>query len=128
MQPIRPRESVILAENFDAMVKWYCETLGFKITDLFEKDYHFAHLQTESGIRVGIGSAKEMGLEPKDRSKNTVLLQFEVDDLPGYFKHLVSAGAKALFGPSFDKENNFWFGGFADPEGNPWWVVDKDCP
>ena len=39
-----------------------------------------------------------------------------------------STGAKALFGPSFDKENNFWFGGFADPEGNPWWVVDKDCP
>jgi len=35
-----------------------------------------------------------MGVEPDDRSKNTVILQFEVEDL----------------------------------EGNPCWVVDKNCP
>ena len=128
MQPIRPRESVILADNFEAQVKWYRETLGFKQTDLFEDDYHFANLETESGIKLGIGSAKEMGVEPQDRSKTTILLQFEVDDLAEYFEYLATSGAKILFGPSFEKKGQFWFGGFADPEGNPWWVVDKDCP
>jgi predicted enzyme related to lactoylglutathione lyase len=128
MQSIRPRESVILAEDFAALVRWYQEALDFKITDLFEDDYHFAHMMTESGIRVGIASAKEMGVQPGDRSQNTVLLQLEVDDLPKFFQHLEAAGAKKLFGPSFDAKNKFWYGGFADPEGNPWWAVDKNCP
>lgn len=30
--------------------------------------------------------------------------------------------------PDFDKGGGFWFGSFSDPEGNPSWVVDKNCP
>ncbi|MCA9000386.1 MAG: VOC family protein [Planctomycetes bacterium] len=128
MQPIRPRESVILAEDFEALVRWYQDALGFQVKRLFNEDYHFANLVTESGIRIGIASAQEMGVQPVDRSKNTVLLQFEVDDLPAFFEHLTESGAKQTFGPSFDEKGRFWYGGFSDPEGNPWWAVDRDCP
>ena len=85
-------------------------------------------MKTPSGITISIASAVEMGVEPTDRSLNTVVLQFEVDDLAEFFAHLEQAGGAITFGPSFDKNGEFWFGGFSDPEGNPIWVVDKNCP
>lgn len=126
-QPLRPRESVILAEDPAALVAWYRDTLGFALVDSHEKDYHYYNLQTPSGIRIGIADAKEMGVEPTDRNLNTVLLQFEVDDVQAFFAHLETAGGATLFGPNYDEEG-FWFGGFSDPEGNPCWIVDKNCP
>jgi len=128
MIEIRPRETVILATDFDALVAWYRDGLGFAVTDLFEDDFHYCSLETPSGIKVGIASAAEMGVEPVDRSKNTVILQFEVDDLAEFFAQLEQVGAVITFGPSFDENGEFWFGGFSDPEGNPCWVVDKNCP
>ena len=128
MIEIRPRETVILATDFEALVAWYRDGLGFAITDLFEDDYHYCTLETPSGIKIGIASAAEMEVEPTDRSLNTVVLQFEVDDLKEFFAHLEQVGGAITFGPSFDKNGEFWFGGFSDPEGNPCWVVDKNCP
>ncbi len=68
-----------------------------------------------------------MGVVPADRRHNTVVLQFEVDDVQDFLAGLNEAGAE-INGPSFDQEGGFWFGGFSDPEGNPFWVVDKNCP
>ena len=100
---IRPRETVILATDFSALV-------------------------ARSGFRIGISDAEEMGVVPADRSCNTVILQFEVDDIQEFFEHLKPTGASITNGPSFDKKGKFWFGGFLNPEGNPCWVVDKNCP
>jgi predicted enzyme related to lactoylglutathione lyase len=125
---IRGRETVILASDFRRLVEWYREVLGFSVTSLFEEDYHYCNLETVSGIRIGIGDAKEMGVKPVDRGCNTVLMQIEVDDVKVLFEHLAEAGGTKLFGPSFDEKGSFWFGGFADIEGNPIWVVDKNCP
>jgi len=125
---IRPREMVILAADFRLLVTWYQDVLGFEVTNLFEDGFHFCNLKTLSGIKIGIGSAAEMGVEPTDRSMNTVVLQFEVDDLAEFFAHVGAAGGSVSSGPSFDKKGGFWFGGIADPEGNPIWVVDKNCP
>ncbi len=125
---IRPRETVILAEDFDAMVAWYRDTLGFKVTDRFEDEFHYANLVTPSGIAIGIASAKEMGVEPADRTKNTVLLQFEVEDVKAFFEQIGKSGATVTFGPSHSEKDDFWYGGFSDPEGNPVWVVDGNCP
>ena len=38
---LHPRESVFLAEDFQAMVDWYQQVLGFKVTQLLEQDYHY---------------------------------------------------------------------------------------
>ena len=125
---IRPRETVILAADYEALVAWYRDVLGFKVVQQFEEGYHYAYMETSSGIKIGIGSAEEMGVVPVDRSKNTVILQVEVDDVQHFFTHLEEKGGTATFGPSLDDKGKFWYGGFADPEGNPCWVVDKNCP
>lgn len=125
---LEPRETVILAERFDALVDWYAEALGFRVTARHTEDYHYCNLETDSGIRIGIADAKEMGVEPQDRSKNTVVLQFGVEDVKAFFEHLRKTGGAVTFGPSFSEKGEFWFGGFNDPEGNPCWVVDLKCP
>ncbi len=125
---IRPRETVVLASDFSKLVEWYRDVLGFKVVKRFEEAYHYCNLETSSGIRIGIASAEEMGVKPLDRAVNTVVLQFEVDDLKEFFSGLKAAGSVVTFGPNFDKKDEFWFGGVSDPEGNPFWVVDKNCP
>ena len=123
-----PRESVILADDLQALVDWYQHALGFKATQLFEEDYYYCNLENENGIRLGITSAKEMGVSPNDRKSNTVVLQFQVADVKGFLEHVGDNGGKITFGPSLDKKDNFWYGGFSDLEGNPFWIVDENCP
>jgi predicted enzyme related to lactoylglutathione lyase len=125
---IRPRELVILADDFAKLYAWYRDVLGFKVTKLFDDDYHYCNMETDSGIKIGIASAKEMDMVPGKRANNTVVLQIEVDDLKELYTHMKEHGVTELNGPFFDKKNGFWFGGFSDVEGNPCWVVDKNCP
>ncbi len=128
MIEIRPRETVILATGFSALVAWYRDVLGFTVVKLFEDGFHYCNLETPSGIKIGIADAQEMGVVPVDRRSNTVILQFEVDDIEELFAQLEQTGASITNGPAVDEKGVFWFGGFLDPEGNPCWVVDKNCP
>ena len=128
MIDIRPRETVILASGFSELVAWYRDVLGFSVVKLFEDGFHYCNLETPSGIKIGIADAQEMGVVPGDRRNNTVVLQFEVDDVRELFAHLKQTGASITNEPTFNKHDGFWFGAFADPEGNPYWVVDKNCP
>lgn len=128
MVDIRPRETVILASDFDLLVDWYRDVLGFAVARRFDEAYQYCNLETATGIRIGIGSAAQMGIEPTDRSQNTVVLQFEVDNVTEFLNRVGESGGAVTLGPSFDENDNFWYGGFTDPEGNPIWVVDKECP
>jgi predicted enzyme related to lactoylglutathione lyase len=125
---LNPRETVILADDFDTLVAWYRDVLGFRVSKLFEDGLHYANLETASGIRIGIGVAGEMQVEPGDRATNTVLLQFEVDDVAALLTHVAASGGLVQHGPAFNEADGFWFGAFSDPEGNPCWVVDAACP
>lgn len=128
MQEIRARETVILAGDYEALVAWYRDVLGFAATRRFDGDYNYCNLASGGGVRIGIAPAAEMQVEPGDRARNTVILQIEVDDVRALFEQLTSGGGVITSGPSYDKNDGFWFGSFADPEGNPVWVVDKNCP
>jgi len=125
---LNPREPVVLAVDFQALVDWYQRVPGFKVARLVEGDYHYCNLENESGIRLGIADAKEMGVNPIDRKSNTVILQFQVADVQGFLENVRENGGDITLGPSLDKKEGFWFGGFADLEGNPFWVVDENCP
>ena len=125
---LEPRELVVLADDFDGLVTWYVDALGFRETKRFDDGYRYANLETESGIRLGIAPAKEVGIEPGDRSKNTIILQVVAADVRALLDHVQAAGGAATLGPSFDEKGRFWFGAFTDPEGNPIWVVDENCP
>jgi predicted enzyme related to lactoylglutathione lyase len=122
------RELVILAKDYDAMVAWYVNVLGFRVTRTFDDGYRYSNLKTESGIRIGIAPAAEMGVALGDPANNAVLLQVGVPDVRVFFEHLREAGGDTTFGPSFDEAGQFWYGGFTDLEGNPIWVVDANCP
>jgi len=125
---LSPREVVILAEDYDTLVAWYVEVLGFRIARQFTDGYRYTNLENDSGIRIGIAPAAEAGVTPGDRSGSTVLLQVGAPDVKALFEHLTQAGGTITFGPSFDERGQFWYGGFADLEGNPIWVVDQSCP
>ena len=128
MQLMRPRESVLLAEDFDTLVSWYVEVLGFETTRLEADAFHYANLSTASGIHLGIALGSEMGVEIGDRARNSCVLQLEVDDVREFLSAVEQAGGRITGGPNFDKGGGFWFGSIADPEGNSWWVVDAKCP
>lgn len=125
---LSPRELVILAEDYDAMVAWYVNVLGFRMAKSFAEGYRYTNLETDTGIRIGIAPSSEVGVTPADRSKNTVILQVGVPDVKALFATLKEAGGTATFGPSYDERGQFWYGGFVDLEGNPIWVVDENCP
>ncbi|MBZ0266944.1 VOC family protein [bacterium] len=125
---ITPRESVILAADFASLVEWYAGALGFAVTKRFEGKFHYCNLETAGGVRIGIAPAAEMGVTPDNRSANTVVLQFRVPDVKAFLEHVRDQGGTITGGPSFDPSDSFWFGSFADPEGNPFWVVDENCP
>lgn len=128
MIQLRPRETVLMAEDSQALVTWYRDVLGFEVVADHEDEYHYFNLETPSGIKIGIANAEEMGVKLSDRTSNTVLLQFEVDDVKALFEVVEAKGGRAMFGPSFDEKGGFWYGGFTDLEGNPCWVVDANCP
>ena len=125
---LNPRETVILVEDFDLMINWYCEVLGFKVTKRFEDGFHYCNLESEARIKLGIAVASEMQIELTDRSKNSVVLQFEVDEVKAFLKYISEEGGSITGEASFNAKDNFWFGSFADPEGNSFWVVDAHCP
>ena len=125
---IDPREPVILAGDFDKLVAWYCDALGFRITRLLDTDYHYCNLASSAGMKLAIASAAEMKITQSDRSQNTVVLQVQVEDVSEFLESINQHGGTITAGPSFDKKDEFWFGSFADPEGNTFWVVDSNCP
>jgi uncharacterized glyoxalase superfamily protein PhnB len=125
---LHPRETVIFANDFKKMIDWYQRVLGFKIKTLYEEDYHYCNLENETGIRIGIADSQEMSIQTHDRKNNTVILQVQVSDVKIFLNYLQDREGKITFGPSFDKKGEFWYGGFEDVEGNPWWVVDENCP
>ena len=42
MPNLSPRELVILAKDYDALVKWYVEVLNFKLIKSFSDGYRYA--------------------------------------------------------------------------------------
>ena len=42
--------------------------------------------------------------------------------MKAFLARIKAKGGDVPFGPSFEEKEEFWFGGFADCEGNPVWV------
>ena len=71
---------------------------------------------------IGIADGQEMAIKSGDRENNTVVLQFEVDDVKAFLFYLELHSATITGGPSFDEKDRLSFGSFIDPEGNPFWL------
>ena len=130
---ILPRETVLVAKNYQSLIDWYINNLNFKIINNFP-DIKYCYLETDSGIKIGIADMEELikstpANKPlSKRVMNTVILQICTNDLQSLFKKIKNNGGSVLFGPSYDEGDKFWFGSFTDIEGNEIWVVDENCP
>ncbi len=124
---VRPRESIILVEDFEAQISWYCDILDFVVKKRFD-EFHYCNIENASGIKIAIGLASEMDVELHDRKHNSIVMQFEVDAVQSFLAFIGNNGG-SIVGPAIlNEKDSFWFGSFADPEGNAHWVVDGNCP
>ena len=49
---IFPRDSVVLAEDFQALVDWYKNVLSFRVTYIVDEDYHYCNLENETCLYI----------------------------------------------------------------------------
>jgi predicted enzyme related to lactoylglutathione lyase len=116
--------AVIMAENYERLRDWWIDALDLTLDGEWTEHYHYAELVRDGNLVVGIASAEEMRVTPGDRKNAAVVAQFNVDDVKAFLDRVKEKGGDVPFGPSFDEHEKFWFGGFADIEGNLCWVVE----
>jgi predicted enzyme related to lactoylglutathione lyase len=116
--------AVVMAEDYERLRDWYVEALDLTLESEWTENYHYAELVKDGRLVVGIASAEEMNVTPRDRKSATVVAQLNVEDVKAFLARVREHGADVPFGPSHDEDGDFWFGGFADIEGNPVWVVE----
>ena len=117
--------AVVLAEDYERLRDWYVQALQLDVDGEWTERYHYAELKRQGRFVVGIASAEEMKVNPHgDRTRATVVAQFNVEDVRAFLKQIEDRGGRVPFGPSFDEAEGFWFGAFADIEGNVSWVVE----
>ena len=125
---ILPRETVLVAKNYQSLIDWYVDNLNFKIV-YNNLDIKYCSLETDSGIKIGIAEMKSLGNESySKRIMNTVILQIATNDLKILFKKIKNNGGSILFDPSYDEGDKYWYGSVTDSEGNEIWVIDENCP
>jgi predicted enzyme related to lactoylglutathione lyase len=114
--------AVVLADDYDVLVKWYVAVFGLEVMSEVDADYRYAELGAGGEYVVGVAVAEEMGHTPTQPRNNTVIIQVEVSDIAVCFDRANEQGGTVLFGPS--EEGELVYGGVADPEGNQIWVVE----
>jgi predicted enzyme related to lactoylglutathione lyase len=115
--------AVILAENYEQLRDWYIDALELELGEEWTGKYHYAELVKDGRLVVGIADAKEMGVTPGERKNAAVVAQLNVEDVAAFLSRIKEKGGDVPFGPSYDADGDFHFGGFSDIEGNPAWVV-----
>lgn len=120
---LRLLNAVLLAEDYARLRDWWIAALGLELKQEWTADYHYAELAFDGRFVVGIADAEEMGCVPHQPRRNTAVPQLQVDDVAAVLRRVKAHGGDVPFGPSFDAKESFWFGGFADIEGNHVWVV-----
>ena len=121
---LRLMNAVVMAEDYEKLRDWYVDALDLELIGEWTEKYHYAELARDGRLVVGIASAEEMKVTPGDRKNATVVAQLNVDDARGFLARVKEKGGDVPFGPSWEEDEEFWFGGFADPEGNLVWVVE----
>ena len=85
---ILPRETVLIAKNYQLLMDWYIDNLNFKII-YNNLDIKYCSLATDSGIKIGIADMESLGNENySKRIQNTVILQIATNDLDILFKKI----------------------------------------
>ena len=116
---------IVLAENYEDLIKWYIKTFGLKKTATISDGYHYTELSFKKNPIFGIVKAEDMDFNPSSPRNNSVIVQLRVSDINFLFANTEAYGGKILFGPTRDEINNYTYGGIADIEGNEIWVIEE---
>ncbi len=117
--------TVVLAQDYGALVSWYRRTLQMRVRRVVTEGYDWTELE-RPGLRIGIAPAKQMGVRLPKQRRNAVVLHLVSKDVKGLLKRAKQQGGAVAFGPSRDAKGTFTYGAFLDPEGNQVWVIDLE--
>ncbi len=117
---IKPINTVIFAEDFQAMVKWYIET--FDLNPIYYEGMEDGYVDLMSGDQciVGITAYNEADKPLHLPRRSATFMQISSSHMFTLFQRVAETGGKVSFGPS--KEVEYWYGGLKDPENNRIWV------
>ena len=120
--------TVILAENFAELRDWYAQVLDLTINVVESgEEYLYAELMNGNSCIFGIADAEQMGAKPQSPRQNTTLAQLCVPEIHELFERVQEHNGTAVFGPSYDEAfGGYYYGSFADPEGNQVWVINRN--
>gem|GEM_PF-1299849 len=117
---------VHLAEDFESLLQWYKDALDLEVIYEEKGEYHYTELGYDKKVIVGIAIAKEMEHVPTNPRNNTSIMQLSVSDINATFNQIKAHGGKVLFGPSYEEQNKFYYGGVTDIEGNQIWFTQTN--
>lgn len=117
--------TVVLAKDYARTVAWYRKTFALKTRMVVTEGFDWTELE-RPGLRIGFAPARQMRVKLPARRANAVVMHLTTRDVRGLMRRVAHAGGKVLFGPSQDafKGKKYWYGAFADVEGNAIWVAD----
>lgn len=117
---------VILAEDYEAVRDWWVTALGLEIHKEWP-ELPYADLAIEGTVVLGVSPMGAMELDPPSPRTNTTFPQFVTDDVEGLLARVVEHGGRIVFGPDHAQDGGYWYGAFADIEGNSAWVVSPEA-
>jgi catechol 2,3-dioxygenase-like lactoylglutathione lyase family enzyme len=109
----RPRQIshyVVSSTAPDALASWYCDLLGFRVTDRLEDKLIFL-TTTEQHHQIGIATSRVCGLD------HIAYDCGDVDDFMRATGRLLRSGTKLLWGPGRHGPGDNTFAYFRDPAG-----------
>lgn len=117
---------VVFAENFNELVQWYKEALNLEVIYEEQGEYRYTELGYDKEVVVGITPAEEMEHFPTKPRNNTTIMQLSVSNIKAIFKQIEEQGGRILFGPLYEEQHKFYYGGVSDIEGNQIWFIEED--
>ena len=115
--------AVIQAEDYEKVRDWWIEMIDLELKQEWTEKFHYCELAKDGKYVVGIALASEMKAELSTPRNNAVVPQLQVEDAKVFLEELKEKGATVLFGPAHDADEDFWYGAFADVEGNQVWAI-----
>lgn len=118
--------TVVLARDYRRLVAWYRKALDMKPKLVVTEGFDWTEL-ARPGLRIGITPARQMKAKLATPRRNAVILHLVSKDVRGLLRRIKRHGGRVLFGPSRNTDPEYWYGAFADIEGNPVWVIDLEA-
>ena len=119
---LKPWSVAIVVSDRRKAVRWYREKLGVEVSD--QSDHWVTVGSKRRGVRLHLSQVTEFDPKGKLEPGNSGIMFLVDTDIPKAYRQLKRRGVKFPFPPK--KEEWGWFCGFADPDGNIFWLTPEE--